>query len=282
MPTFSRSSFVSILAVSSALAFAGGALAVAAPGLFLDVPADHWAVKAISSVRDAGLMKGDGEKFRPNEPVTRAELAMVVDRILQKIDGVAPTPSAPEQVPTPPTAGNGMALGSDDAPVTMIEFSDYECPFCARFQADAFPQIKKTYIDTGKVRFVYRNFPLSFHPAAFPAAVAVECAHTQSGALAWKLHDAIFLNQDKLTRNTDATLKTWAHGITGLDAKAFDTCFDDQATSDIVDADLQAGEDSGVSGTPAFWILGQNGDSKLISGAYPFSEFQIVIDRFLR
>jgi protein-disulfide isomerase len=281
MPTFSRPVLVSALAVTASVAFAGGALASAA--LFRDVPSDHWAASAIASVQEAGIMKGSDGLFRPNAAVSRAELAVVVDRLLDRMDGGGDAPVYPTPQPAyePAGADDDMALGKADAPVTIVEFSDYECPFCARFHKDAFPSIKKDYIDAGKVRFVYRDFPLSFHPAAYPAAVAVECAHAQGNAYAWKLHDAIFANQDELATDTDATLKAWAHAVAGLDDAAFDTCFDEQRPADEIDGDIAAGEESGVSGTPAFWLFNAAGDSQKIDGAVPYSQFQAAIDALL-
>lgn len=85
------------------------------------------------------------------------------------------------------------ALGDPNAPVTIIEFSDFECPFCRRFWQETLPQIKAEYIDTGKARFVYRDFPLSMHPGAFPAALAANCANQQGKF--WEMHDKIFSEQ---------------------------------------------------------------------------------------
>jgi len=109
------------------------------------------------------------------------------------------------------------ALGNKKAPVTVIEFSDFECPFCRSFWRDTLSLIKSTYIDTGKVRFVYRDFPLSFHPGAQVAAEAAECAEDQGKY--WEMHDKIFQEQDKQGQGTIQFSKTdvvkWA-GQVGL------------------------------------------------------------------
>ncbi len=282
MPTFSRLSLLSTLVLTASVAFVGGAVASAA--LFIDVPADHWAATAIASVRDSGIMKGSGDRFRPNDGVTRAELAVVVDRLLEKIDGRGDEPAFYPPAPAyePADADDDMALGLADAPVTIVAFSDYECPFCARFHSQSFPSLKKDYIDTGKVRLVFRDFPLPFHSAAFPAAIAVECAHAQGNNYAWKLHDQIFANQSDLGTDTDGTLKEWAHAIAGLDDDRFDTCFDEQEPVDEIDNDLADGEVSGVSGTPAFWLFNADGDAQKIDGAVPYSQFQSAIDALLQ
>ncbi len=228
-------------------------------------------------------MKGSGDRFRPNDGVTRAELAVVVDRLLEKMNGGGDEPIYPPAPVYPPAgADDDMFLGLKDAPVTIVEFSDYECPFCERFHTSTFPSIKKDYIDTGKVRFVYRDFPLSFHPAAYPAAIAVECAHAQGNNYAWKLHDQIFANQSDLGIDTDDTLKDWAHAIAGLDDAAFDTCYDDQETADEIDDDIAAAEESGINGTPGFWLFNAQGESVQISGAVPYNQFQAAIDTLLQ
>ena len=120
--------------------------------------------------------------------------------------------------------------------------------------------------------------PLSFHPFAYSAAVAVECAHAQGNAYAWKLHDAIFANQDALG---DDTLKEWAHAIAGLDETVFDTCYDDYEPADEIDDDIAAAEEAGISGTPGFSLFNADGDSLQIAGAVPYSQFQAAIDALL-
>ncbi len=284
MPTFTRSSIVSTLVVTASIAFAGGALAAGV--LFKDVPADHWAAASIASVKDAGLMKGSNGLFRPNDTVTRAELAVVADRLLQKMNGggdtyepYVPTPEAAEE---PADADDDMVLGDKDAPVTIIEFSDYQCPFCKRFHDETFPLIKENYINKGTVRFVYRDFPLSFHPGAYPAAVAVECAHNQGNAIAWKLHDEIFANQDLLSAgDIDENLKELAHDLAGLNDDTFDRCYDNKEPADEIQNDVDDAAESGVSGTPGFWIVGSYGEAEKISGAVPYDTFMKAIERAL-
>lgn len=282
MPTFSRSSLVATLVATASLAFAGGALAATA--LFVDVPADHWAASAISSVKEAGLMNGSNGRFRPNDGVTRAELAVVADRLLKKMNGGGEWyPPVPEPADTPADADDDMVLGDNDATITIIEFSDYQCPFCKRFHDQTFPSIKENYIDKGLVRFVYRDFPLSFHPGAYPAAVAVECAHNQGNSIAWKLHNAIFANQNLISSSgdVDENLKELAHDISGLNDDTFDRCYDNDDPADEIQADTDAAVESGINGTPGFWVLGPGGQAEKISGAVPYETFKDAIDRML-
>ncbi len=281
MPTFTRTSFLSILAASVSVAFAGGALAGTA--LFSDVPANHWAAEAIASVKEAGLMNGSNGTFRPNDGVTRAELAVVADRLLKKMNGGGEwTPPAPEPAELPADADDDMSLGDKDAPVTIIEFSDYQCPFCKRFHDDAFTSIQENYIDKGLVRFVHRDFPLSFHPGAYPAAVAVECAHSQGNSLAWKLHDAIFASQELLSSgDVDENLQKLAHDISGLNNETFDRCYNNEDPADEIADDVDDASESGITGTPGFWIIGANGQAEKISGAMPYESFETSIEKLL-
>lgn len=165
-------------------------------------------------------------------------------------------------------------IGDKDAPVVMIEFSDFQCPFCRSFWRDTFPLIKSEYIDTGKVRFVYRDFPLSFHPGAMSAAQAAECAEEQGKF--WEMHDKIFSEQDKLGSGTVQfnadDIKKWAREM-GLDTREFNTCLDSQKYADEANNDLKDGQVVGVSGTPGFFING-----RLVVGAQPFSAFQAIIE----
>ncbi len=168
-------------------------------------------------------------------------------------------------------------LGDKDAPIVMIEFSDFECPFCRSFWRDTLPLIKSEYIDTGKVKFIYRDFPLSFHPGAMPAAQAAECAEEQGKF--WEMHDKIFSEQDKQGNGTiqftSEDLKKWAQGV-GLNASKFNSCLDSQKYAEEVNKDFQEGQAAGVSGTPGFFINGQS-----VVGAQPFSVFKSLIDEKL-
>ncbi|HTP56956.1 MAG TPA: DsbA family protein [Candidatus Paceibacterota bacterium] len=182
-------------------------------------------------------------------------------------------------------------LGNADAKVTIVEFSDFQCPYCRQFYVDTFAQLKKDYIDTGKVRLVYRDFPLtSLHPSARPAALAGACAQEQGKF--WEFHDTVFSEQQKQEPDpsqvsktmtfTTSDLKKWAATISGLNAAQFDQCLDSQKYANEVDADIAAGSANGpdgyplVSGTPTFFINGQR-----LVGAQPFSAFQQTIDAAL-
>jgi protein-disulfide isomerase len=177
---------------------------------------------------------------------------------------------------TPSTGDSGPSLGGNNfkgdanAPVTIVEFSDFECPFCGRFYSETLSQIEENYIDTGKVKMEYRHFPLSFHPEAGPAAEASECAREQGKF--WDYHDILYENQGSLG---EANYKKWAVEL-GLDTGKFDSCFDSGKFRDKVQQDFTDGQAAGVSGTPSFLI-----NDKLVVGAQPFSVFESAIEEAL-
>jgi protein-disulfide isomerase len=159
------------------------------------------------------------------------------------------------------------AKGPANAPVQIIEFSDFECPFCYRANPTV-QQVLTTYGD--RVRLVYRHYPLGNHPNARPAAEASACANAQGRF--WEYHDRLFANQSKLSA---ADLKQHAADL-GLDSAAFNRCVDSRQFQKDVDADIDAAELVGVSGTPHFFINGRP-----LSGAQPFESFKTIIDEEL-
>jgi protein-disulfide isomerase len=182
---------------------------------------------------------------------------------LRKDANVSVTLKAPPK-PRIQVAATGPAKGSEQAPVTIVEFSDFECPFCSRAKNVADEVVKKY---DGKVRLVFRQFPLGFHQHAKKAAEAALCAHAQGKF--WPFHDALFADQKNLD---EASLKKLA-GTQGLDAAAFDKCLADPATAKQLAEDMADGSKAGVTGTPAFFINGI-----MLSGAQPVEEFSRVID----
>lgn len=156
-------------------------------------------------------------------------------------------------------------LGDEDAPVTIIEFSDFECPFCARAANGPIKEVIKEYVETGKAKLIFRQLPLPFHSSAQVAAEAAECANEQGKF--WELHDMIFANQGALSR---ANLIEWAKGIGITD---IEECLDSGKYTAEVQADMMDGQSAGIQGTPSFLING-----KLIVGAQPFEAFAQMID----
>lgn len=161
-----------------------------------------------------------------------------------------------------------VVLGDPKAPVTLVEFGDYQCPFCKRMFDQTEKQLREEYIETGKVKMVYRDFPLdSIHPYARSAAEAAECARDQEQY--WTYHDALFDRQSEIPTLDFAVLA----GELGLNTGKFKECYDSKKYAKEVEKDYQDGLKAGVSGTPATFVNG-----KLISGAQPYSVFKAAIE----
>ena len=200
------------------------------------------------------------------------------------------TPQAPlpeNGSPVKVSIDDDPLLGDKDAKLTMIDFSDYECPFCKRYFDDTFSQIKKEYIDTGKIKYVYRDLPLGFHANAHKEAQAAECAREQGGdTVYFKYHDEIF---KRTTSNGTGLaldqLSIIANDI-GLDGNKLQSCIDSEKFKAEVDQDLADASTSGANGTPTFFIgkSTANGiiEGTKIVGAQPFSAFQAEIDKQLQ
>ena len=190
----------------------------------------------------------------------------------------APAPAPPEKVQM--NIGNGWyAIGRADAPVTLVEFADYQCPFCKRFHTDAYAELKKSYIDTGKLRFVSRDLPLEFHPFAMKAAEAARCAGDQNKY--WELRDALYTN---VAPPSDDVIKKAVESLS-LDAKDFQTCLDSDKYKTDVQKDASEAAKLQISGTPTF-VLAKSAKDKLdgvrIVGAQPFAAFQAAIEGLLK
>jgi protein-disulfide isomerase len=165
-------------------------------------------------------------------------------------------------------AAIGPSRGPEGAKVTIVEFSDFECPYCSRAE-ESVSQVMEKY--AGKVRLVFRHFPLSFHPSAPKAAEAAACANDQGKF--WEMHKQLFANRTALSIED---LKKHAAAV-GLDQAKFNDCLDNSKMKTLVETDTKAGGEAGVSGTPAFFING-----KLLSGAQPAAEFEKIIDAELK
>ena len=194
-----------------------------------------------------------------------------------------PIPLAGGSVPQPPAAGAAAPKepvevsiegspfeGNASASVTFVEFSDYECPFCGRFYTDTYLSLKKEYIDTGKVKLVFKDFPLSFHPQAQKAAEAARCVREQKGDVGYfKMHSLLFEHQTELSVENE---KKWAQTL-GVNGQTFDSCLDSGKHAQAVQADASYGQTLGVSGTPTSFING-----KEIVGAQPYSVVKQMIE----
>ena len=178
----------------------------------------------------------------------------------------------------PATGLEFNVVGRADAPVTIIEFSDLQCPHCARNALNTFPEIKRNYIDTGKVRYVARDFPLAMHPFAMPAAVATRCAGEQGKF--WQYRHALFERQNDLATSPYDALAAEL----GLDVPRFAECQKDPAQVAAVRADIAMAGSNRVTSTPTF-LVGRVVDGKLegegFAGAKPYADFAARIDAAL-
>lgn len=210
----------------------------------------------VAGVLIAGsVIYSTGLKNTPAQPL-EANLA---------VDGVAPQ------------IGDDVILGSKDAPVTIVEFGDYQCPFCGHFFSEIEPQLRKEYIETGKVKMVYKDFAF-LGPESQAAAQAAECAKDQNSY--WLYHDALYReeiadNQENNGNLTSDRLKEIASEI-GLNQSQFNPCFDSKKYEAEVNGDYDEAQSVGVKATPTIFINDQK-----FEGALPFSVFKEVIDKIL-
>jgi len=251
-------------------------------------------IKTLLMVIAAGLIfavgrwTADGGRFAELE----AEQGKLRDQVAA-LGGGAPAPSnAPAGAP----GGSGdlaglktgidlviagrPSLGSRTAPVTLIEFSDFQCPFCGRYVRETMPQIKKEFVDTGKLQYVFRHFPIdSLHPEAVGSARAADCAFAQDKF--WPMHDRLFSNPKG---HTPENLAEHARAV-GVAMPAYTTCMSGPGRP-IVTEDLDAGARGGTMGTPAFFIGARQSDGRVrvtqtVYGAKPFASFKAAIEAAL-
>jgi protein-disulfide isomerase len=171
------------------------------------------------------------------------------------------------------------SMGKEDAPLVLVEYTDYQCPFCQRFHNDAFAQIKTNYIDTGKVRFVTRDFPLGFHENAMRGAIAARCSAEQGKF--WDFRNTLILNASQLQADK---ITEYAKNAS-MDLNKFKACVESDKYKAAIDKDMAEGQLAGVTGTPAF-VLGRVQNGKIegvrIVGAVPYGQFDAKIQEFMK
>lgn len=205
-----------------------------------------------------------------DDAIAKLELKMLQNRL--------PTnqPSEPAKI----SADDDPVIGNPDAPITIIEFSDFQCPFCARFHVQTLPSLLEEYIDQGKVKLVFRDFPIqSIHPNALPASVAAECANEQGQFKA--MHDMLFENQKQWSnQETVDALSMFSQYATqiGLVQETFDSCLASGKYIEEIRKDLEDGRSYDVTGTPGFFVGNDEVGYVELKGAQPFESFKKVID----
>ncbi len=200
--------------------------------------------------------------------------------ILGRIFDLTQPPPAPPQAPVSNVDMNKINMegaptrGASNAKVTIVEYTDFECPFCGRAYGTVEDLMHKY---DGKVKLVYKSFPLPFHPWAMTAAIGARCAYVQSQKAFWYFYDHLFQGQNSITPDSiKDTLKGYAKA-THLNMGKFNACLDPQQTKSAVQKDIEEGKGFGISGTPTFVINGQ-----LLQGAQPEEQFTQIIDKDLK
>jgi|TARA_B100000315_G_scaffold258326_1_gene310043 protein-disulfide isomerase len=223
---------------------------------------------------------------RQSSAMNQGQAAAILNElqeIRKLLEGQGGAPQAPQaQAPRPRSAEVSIAdahsFGSLDAPVTMVEFTDYQCPFCSRFATTTFGELKAKYIDTGQVRLVSRDLPLPMHANAEQAAYAARCADEQGKY--WEMREVMFQNINALD---DAALVDYAADL-GLDGAGFEACLGSGKYTTEVQADMAAASAIGLTGTPSFVVGRASGDTvegTIIVGAQPFATFEAQIQALL-
>jgi protein-disulfide isomerase len=261
--------FALAFVLGSALGLAGARPLQAAPVKGQAAPEQQWTEEVLMQLSE--LRKSQGDLTR-QVAALRAE----VDALKSTGEGAA---GAPGNVSIDLRKGNFPSLGDDGAEVAIVEFSDFECPFCRRHKQQTLAGLTGKYVTTGKVRYYFVDFPLSFHARAMGASMAGACAD-QQGAF-WKMHDALFENQKSLG---DELYLKLADELS-LDRLKFQKCLADPKVKQSMSERLALGERVGVTGTPAF-LVGRIKDGVLtntlpINGARPAADFDRVLARFL-
>ena len=197
--------------------------------------------------------------------------------LLEKMQSGAQAPAIDDRV-SYKFAPGGFSLGDAKAPLVMVEYTDFQCPFCQQFHATAFAQIKANYIDTGKLRFVSRDFPLDFHENARRAATAGRCAAEQGKF--WEMRHLMIVNAEQLKADNLVAYAATAK----LDVPKFRSCLDADRFKAQIDQDIAEGEAAGVQGTPSF-VIGRLENDRIegvrVVGAQPYAQFDARIREML-
>lgn len=248
----------------------------------------NWLLIALGAVVIFGVGRWMGESSRisqieQNQEQLRAQLAAMGGAAPGVTPGAAkPAPAAPVGLKTgiDLSVEGAASMGNAAASVTLIEFSDFQCPFCGRYVTETLPQIKKAYVDTGKIRYVFRHYPIeSLHPQAIGSARAAVCAQAQGKF--WPMHDRLFADP---RGQSPEQVRAHAAAV-GLDMNAFGACVAGPAPA-VVTADIDAAARGGAMGTPAFFIGTAQPDGTVritttVYGAKDFAVFKTAIDSAL-
>ena len=226
--------------------------------------------------RDVSSLRKEIETLNSGQVALRKDLGEIRD-LVRRLPSQS---AAPREIVL--TLGDAPFKGNANATLTLVEFTDYECGFCARHVKETVPQLERDYIATGKLKYVFRSFPLeSIHKQSFKAHEAATCAGEQGKF--WEMHDRLFANQTALT---PTQLVSHAQAL-GLNAGQFQACFDAGLHVQQIRKDMAEGEKAGVTATPAFFLGRTTPNSqtlkvaKTLRGAKPYAAFKEAIDALL-
>lgn len=252
--------------------------------LIVSVLVTGGAVPAVwaESSEDINALKGEIEALKEGQKAILKDLGEL--KAILKAVTTRKGQNAPPFKPADVSLKGASVLGKSDAPVTIVEFTDYQCPYCRRHATGTFAQIKKDYVDSGKVRYVVRQFPLkAIHPKAMKASEASLCAGDQGKY--WEMHHRIFYDTKKFE---DGEWVRHAEAL-GLDMGLFNNCLNSGKKALQVEQDLKEGTALGMRGTPGFFIGRTDSNNpntfkalEFLRGAYPFPQFKETIDKMLK
>jgi protein-disulfide isomerase len=234
------------------------------------------ALAALAALAGCSL-SADNAMTREQGDAILAELKEI-HRMLAEEQKVRGKGEAPADTKVEVADSKLQVMGAADAPLTLVEFTDYQCPFCKRFHDRSWPELKAKYVDTGKLRYVIRDLPLGIHAQAMPAAIAARCAGEQGKF--WPVHETLFESQ--ATLSPDMILATVKR--LGVGSEAFERCRKDPRTQMSIEADIAEAENIGVNGTPGFVLGSRKGEKvagELILGAQPTEVFSSRIEALL-
>jgi len=234
------------------------------------------------SPADVERLKDDVDALRAAQEQTASDL-LEVKALLERSLGPGAMAGGPNSAALRTlTVRNRAVRGAENARVTFIEYSDYACPFCAEYVRQVYPQLVREYVDSGRLRYVFKNYPIEgLHPDAFKAHVAAACAGDQGRY--WEMHDRLFADQDGFQ---DERLVEHARAI-GLDTSAFRSCVAGASHDALIRADIDEAVRGGVRGTPVFVVALTEPDDgavtprRVVVGAQPYEAFEAAIDAVL-
>ena len=235
------------------------------------------AVSGQAAASDDALRR-EIEDLKKGQEAIQKDLQEIKRLLTNPSQAAAPRPAAAPALPATIDIAKEPIRGNERARIAVIEYSDYECPFCARYVANTYPEIDREYVKTGKIRYVFRDLPLSFHKQAFKAAEASHCAGEQGKF--WEMHDRMFQNSKELTL-TDLPRHA---GAVGLDVPQFQQCLDSGRFATAVTSDVTHANGIGITGTPTFVIGVIEPNSSVVKvrtklvGARSYADFKAAID----